>query len=304
VSLYLVAGVMFACSAVLVGPLSTLLAGSKWVGHSPCAAVALWQAIGVSASISAIGAGLCVAVARFHASFATGLGDLLRGLVDGHPLRGLGLPDALGLTLATDLGVVLVSLAGFAMVRTVQTRARHRRLLNLLADASPHHPGTDMLVHPDAVAYCLPGFRPRIVISTGTVLLLDADELAAVIDHERGHALEHHGLVMLPMSGLTDLFRWIPYARLAPPAVAALLEMAADDHAARHYSPASLASALVQMGTSHSPPACAFAAGAIGLPARVTRLLDARRTSARAAFLAGVGAAGILALPIALLALA
>jgi Zn-dependent protease with chaperone function len=313
-SLFATAGVLGLLSLLLVGPASTSLSGAAWVSRAPRAAVALWQSIGVSAGVAAIGAGLCVAVARFDAGFLGGLADLGRGLVDGHPLRGLGLPDALGLTLAADLGVVLLVLLGATMVRTVAARSRHRRLLTVLAGSA----GTVLLDHPGAVAYCLPGLRPRIVVSAGTIEMLAPDELAAVIDHERGHAHEHHGLVMLPMSGLRDLFGWIPYARLAPRCVAALLEMAADDYAAaRNHSPAALASALVQMSSrTTSAPCCAFAfasasafaspsaAGTGGVPSRVARLLCATRTSRRTAVLAGVGVAGVLALPVVTLLLA
>lgn len=307
-NLFVTAGALAALTGVLVGPVSAWLARSPWVTRSPRAAVALWQAIGLSAGTAAIGAGLSVAVARFHAGFWSGFADLLAGVAGGHPLRGLGLPDALGLTLAADLGVVLLCLVGATMVRTVRARARHRRLLNLLAGPAPSHPGTVTLEHPGAVAYCLPGIRPRIVISTGTVHLLGTDELAAVIDHERGHAAERHGLVMLPMGGLSDLFGWIPYARHAPRAVAALLEMAADDHSARRHSPASLASALIRMAQPGvrrgTLPHCSFGAGAIGVPARVARLLSPDRRSRRTAGLAMLGAVALLALPVASLILA
>ena len=59
----------------------------------------------------------------------------------------------------------------------------------------------DRVLGPDqrAVAYCLPGLRPRIVLSDGTLGLLGRDELSAVIHRERGHAQEHHGQVMLPI---------------------------------------------------------------------------------------------------------
>jgi Zn-dependent protease with chaperone function len=302
VSLVVSAALLAAGAVVLLGPFSSWLARSAWVSRAPRAAVVLWQSIGVSAGVAGMGAGLCVAVERFHADFLSGLGDLGAGLVDGHPLRGLGLPDALGLTLAADLGVVLLCLAATAMVRTISTRARHRTLLNLLA-AETSHQGTVMLDHPDAVAYCLPGLRPRIVISTGTMERLTHAELAAVIEHERGHAEEHHGLIMLPMAALSDLFRWIPYARLAPSSVGALLEMAADDHAARRRDPASLASALVQMATAHAPPRCTFAAAAAGVPARVARLMDPQRSSRRTALVAGTAAAMLLAIPVASLLL-
>ena len=135
-SLYLEAGILCALVVLLVCPFSTWLARASWVTRSPRAAVALWHSLGLSATLATIGAGLCVATERFHAGFVGGVGELGEGIVGGHPLRGLGLPDALGLTLAADVGVVLVSLVGVVIVRTVLARARHRRLLNLLAAPS------------------------------------------------------------------------------------------------------------------------------------------------------------------------
>ena len=105
------------------------------------------------------------------------------------------------------------------------------------------------------MAYCVPGLHPRIVLSEGTLQLLGPGEVAAVIAHERGHVHERHGLVMLPMLGLKNLFRWIPYARLAPGEIATLLEMSADDYSARRYDPLTLAGALVGMAASGSAPA-------------------------------------------------
>jgi Zn-dependent protease with chaperone function len=229
------------------------------------------------------------------------MSDLLDGAMSGHPLRGLGLPDALGLTLAADLGVFLVTLASAVTVRTLRARARHRRLLNLLSTQSLAPSGTVLLDHPSAVAYCLPGIRPRIVISVGTVNLLSEAELAAVIAHEEGHAHERHGLVMLPMTGLSDLFRWIPYAQLAPRAVAGLLEMAADDHAARRHAPASLATALASLATSGAPPRCAFGIASGGAIGRVHRLLDPKRASKGAALATGLLAGLTVAVPLAVM---
>jgi hypothetical protein len=287
-TLYLDAGILSTLVVLLVCPFSTWLARANWVTRSPRAAVALWHCLGFSATLATIGAGLCVTTERFHTGFVGGLGELGEGIVGGHPLRGLGLPDALGLTLAADVGVVLLSVVGVVIVRTVLARAHHRRLLNLLAAPSEGRAGTLTLDHPSPIAYCLPGIRPRIVISSGTLRLLDPAQLAAVIEHERGHAHERHGLVMLPMTGLTEPLGWIPYARLAPRAVAGLLEMAADDHASRRHTPSSLASALVALSTSAAPPPCAFALASHGVTERVQRLIASDRTSKKTAIAAGL----------------
>jgi len=300
-NLYLDAGILCALVVLLACPFSKWLARASWVTRSPRAAVALWHSVGMSATLATIGAGLCVASERFHAGFVGGVGELGEGVASGHPLQGLGLPDALGLTLAADVGVVLFSVVGVVILRTVLARARHRRLLNLLATPSQSRAGTLTLDHPSPVAYCLPGIRPRIVISSGTVGLLDQAELTAVIEHERGHAHERHGLVMLPMTGLTEPFRWIPYARLAPAEVAGLLEMAADDHAARRHDSTSLASALVAMSTSAAPPRCAFALASHDVNARVHRLLGPDRISRTAAATTGLLCAAALVAPLAVL---
>ena len=60
-------------------------------------------------------------------------------------------------------GAPSVFVVGIVILRTVLARARHRRLLSLLAAPYEGREGTMTLDHPSPVAYCLPGIRPRIV---------------------------------------------------------------------------------------------------------------------------------------------
>jgi Zn-dependent protease with chaperone function len=302
-SLLIAAGLLAVLSLVLLGPLSKWLSMAAWVSRAPRAAVLCWQCIGLGAIAAGIGAGLSVAVARYRLGLAEGVRELVGSLFSGHPLQGLGLYDALALTLTADLGIVLAFIFGSLIVRTVRSRARHRRLLDLVAHRSPAYPGTDLISDDRSVAYCVPGIHPRIVLSEGTLQLLGPGEIAAVIAHERGHVHERHGLVMLPLAGLTNVFRWIPYARLAPREIATLLEMSADDYAARRYGPLTLAGALVDMAASGCAPRCALSAAGSDVPRRVSRLLSSSRNSKRTAFSSGLLAGVVLFLPLAIAAL-
>ena len=143
-----------------------------------------------------------------------------------------------------------------------------------------------MLDDPRATAYCLPGVRPRIVISSGALNLLGRQEIGAVVAHERGHAHGRHGVVMLPFASMDSLLRWMPYVRHARAEVALLLEMAADDFAVRSSRPQALARALLEMSASGASPTCAFAANSMAVASRIERLLRKRRTSPPVAALA------------------
>jgi Zn-dependent protease with chaperone function len=204
----------------------------------------------------------------------------------------------LGLTLVADLAIVLFCLLGTVVVRTVRSRARVRRLVDLLARRTPD--GVAVLDHPAAVAYCVPGVRPRIVVSEGTIDLLDEPEFHAVIAHERGHASEGHGLVLLPLVSVRKVLAFVPYARLAAPSVAGLLEMAADDYAAQREDSGALISALVSMSTAGARPTCALGLTDGSISRRVERLGRPRLGSARLALGAALAVAGLLALPLVL----
>ncbi len=98
------AAALFAFSALLLWPASTLLARANGSllhhGRRRTLAVDWGERV-----VAGIGGGLCVGVERFHSGFGGGVAQLFDSLTQGDPLRGLGLYDALGLTLATDLGV-------------------------------------------------------------------------------------------------------------------------------------------------------------------------------------------------------
>jgi Zn-dependent protease with chaperone function len=195
-----------------------------------------------------------------------------------------------------------------ASASVVRARQRQRELLSLLARGDPKVPGALVVDHPAATAYCLPGLRSAIVISAGTLDLLDADELAAVLAHERAHLRERHDLVLLPFLALLRAFRWAEVARQAYRAVGLLIEMHADDRALRQRPARELATALLRVGAAGGG---AVPSGALGaahraeeceVAARVIRLLRPAPGLSNAVLAAIITvSAAIVAVPAALL---
>jgi Zn-dependent protease with chaperone function len=292
---------IFAAACV---PAALALASARWPRRSPAAAIVLWQALGLGWGLAAVGtlAGLGSANPRSGVA-----GDVLA--LGDSALRGQA-PRVSGLRLlALAAGLVLLTLLCWILLDAVATvlreRRRHRLLLSLLAHGDPKVPGALVVDHPAAAAYCVPGLRSKIVVSAGTLDLLDQAELAAVLAHERAHLRERHDLVLLPFTALLRAFRWTGVAREANAAVGLLVEMLADDRALRHRPARELATALLRVGAAggvHAPTG-ALAADGGEVAARVSRLLrPAPRLPLPVLALIGVAAAGTVAVPVALLA--
>jgi Zn-dependent protease with chaperone function len=297
---------------------ASVLPRAVWTRRSPAAAILLWQALGLAGGVSAVGALLAAGTlgspgVRSRAASQSGLGAgiagaLLRRFNSGH-LTQPGSSQLGATAQATCLIAGMVLLATLCWVLIVATaavvraRRRQRALLALLARGDPKVPGALVVDHPAAAAYCLPGLRSKIVVSVGTLDLLRAPELAAVLAHERAHLRARHDLVLLPFSSLRRAFprsRLVLHAQLA---VALLIEMMADDRARRARPARELATALLRFGTAGTAcaPSGALAAAVGDISARVARLLSPppplpRRTRAAIGLAATALAAGPLVL--------
>jgi len=276
---------VFAAVALTAVAAATMLASAAWPGRAPAAAIVLWQALGLGWGLAAVGALAALAARPEHAGVASGVmafaaGTVARARAPGHEPVALLVLRLAALTTAVALLALLCWVLAAACAAGLRTRRRHRALLALLARGDPKAPGALVLDHPAAAAYCVPGLRSRIVISAGTLDLLDQAELAAVLAHERAHIRERHDLVLLPF---TALYRAFPRSRVtqrANQAVALLVEMLADDRARRSRPARELATALMRFGVAGAPAppsgalAAAAAAGSQGeVVTRVTRLL-------------------------------
>ncbi len=305
-------------TAVAAGVMVTAraLTAARWPGRSPAAAILLWQALGLSWGLAAVGVLVGIGAADRRRGVAADAAAQTARLVRSTPALAAGAAGMLAVVrlAAFAAGFVLLLLLCWVLVAAsvalLRGRHRQRALLSLLAHGDPKVPGALVVDHPAAAAYCLPGLRSAIVISSGALDLLDHAELAAVLAHERAHLRERHDLVLLPFTALLRAFRWSALARQAQQSVALLVEMHADDRALAHRPARQLATALLRVGAAGGgrAPAGALAVGGAGfsgdVAARVTRLLrPAPALPIPALALVGAAALAAVTIPLAVLIL-
>ncbi|MGY1622759.1 M56 family metallopeptidase [Geodermatophilus sp. SYSU D00965] len=260
-------------AALLAWPVPALLARARWPRRDPLVALVCWQAIGLAGGLSMIGALLVHGLAPWGHSLPEAAWSVLTGSPAGEPVRG---DHWVTLTLAGVLASELLGVLLLSWVRTARARRRHRALLELVVQ--PHAlPDARLLEHPAPVAFCIPGARPLLVLSSGMVAELDDDQLAAVVAHERAHLREHHHLYLLPFLAWAAALPVLPAAARASAAVRTLVEMRADDVALGSLTGAAprrtLARAIVAAAGATVPSgALAVAGGAVR--ERVVRLIE------------------------------
>ena len=246
-------------AVVLAWPVPGLMARMTTFRRAPGAALVVWQSVSLAAVLSAL------------AAAPTVLPQI------GRQPMGPGAARALTVVAATLSGLVLAQLLVSwhqigSRLRTL--RRRHRELVDLLA--KPGDVQLRVLEHPTPTAYCLPGLRSRVVLSQGTIDTLPAEELAAVLAHERAHIRARHDLIL---EFFTVMFTAVPPQLRSPEAlseVRLLAEVLADRSAARAVSPVAMARALVALAAS-TPPAAAMGAGGSTVRIRLDLLSEATR---------------------------
>lgn len=289
---------MLAAAAVLAVCLLVLaavprrLAGAPWVLRSPGLALLLWQAIGLSAGLLALETAMTVALAPAGSTHAEAVSAVAAGDLGRLPIwAGL----ALGLAVLLLLRLLSVLLGSAAV--TLRSRRDNRVLVDLVATRNPLLAGTRVVDSELPVAYCLPGLRPRVVLSRGALSLLADAEIRAVLAHEEAHVDQRHDLVVLPFVALRSTFPRLRVVRTAVAEVALLVEALADDRAVRTHDRTVLARALYKVGTAGAPAGGLPAAGS-GVLLRAQRLLDPPSRLPLRTRLVVLGATALVLLPV------
>lgn len=254
--------------------------------RAPRLGIVAWQSLSVAAVSAVTLAGLTLIVPA--SSLGGDLASLLRACVFALQAAYAAPAELPGVTAGALLAVgTPLWASAWVAAQLVRARRDHRRAADALALVSRHDPSLDAtLVDADvAAAYCLPGRRNRVVLTTAAVAALDRNELAAVIAHERAHLGQRHHLVLAAAHGLERAFPGVPLFATAAVEVARLVELAADDAAAGDTDSVSVAGALVTLAGMTAPVSALAAATSVGA-LRVHRLLDpgpavgARRSAA------------------------
>ena len=274
------------------------LVRASWPARSPHAALWSWLALLTAGLTGTAWIGLMAVASVQH--LGVDVGHLLHACLvtaaDGFQHRSAFLTTTAGVVACAGLLRV-----GCAAARDLCTGHRIRREQRMLLDlvGLPQHSGGPLRVVPadQPLAYCVPGAGGRIVLSTALRDLLDADELEAVLAHERAHLAGRHHLLLLPARALLAAAPRLRAARRVASAMTTLVEMAADDRACLHAPRRSLVGALLKIGGAPQPTAgLAASGGATGV--RIMRLLQPPAAAApgRDRLLVASGAV-LLALP-------
>lgn len=252
---------LVATTALIVGLAPTALTAGHWQIHRPRTALSLWCAAicgGALTGLAALGHALVVA---FGGATSPGPAHSLAVTVAG----------------CLALGVLVVLLAGLgAGSESVVDAEEHNRdlILQLAHDTYHLDERCDLVVldHDLPLACAVPGERPVVAVSDSLLRRLPMSQVRAVIAHERAHlSARHHLLTRLAGIHTLCLPRFWATRRLRR-AVHSLIELAADDRAARVAGPAALANALVTLGAHLQDP---------GLELRAERLARRRHRRVR-----------------------
>ncbi|MQA87462.1 MAG: M48 family metalloprotease [Streptosporangiales bacterium] len=298
-----VAVVLLGYAAVLAVCGPRLLGAPAWMEHAPRLGIVAWQAASVSFLASLVLGGLALSVPTVQVS--ANLAEVLRACVlalrSQYATPGGAAAGAVGATLALGVFVRCAYSVAATMASAVVARCRHRSTLRLVGRPGPAS-GVIVLDHPAPAAYCVPGLRRiaggHVVLTSAAVGALDGPQLRAVLAHERAHLRAHHDLVTAAAAGLAAAFPRLRLFQAARAHILRLIELAADDAAARSEHRLTVAEALLAVA-SGPRPAGSLGAGGSADADRVRRLIAGRRPLGRAsAALSGLAVALILAGPL------
>ena len=281
------------CLLAYTGLLLTIgasqLVRAGWTDRAPRLAIAAWLALNSSAIGSVILGGLALVVPTAGVSYH--LADLLAACA--HDVRARYAHPG-GAALAAAGAVLTFAVAarvGWCTVRMLATARRdgQRHCHQLRAvGRTDRRLGAMVIDYDEPAAYSLPGARQPIVLTSAAIEALDDAQLTAVLAHERAHQRGHHHLLVLVAGSLAAAFPRVPAFRHGHERVTHLVELLADDEAAKTTSRLKTAEALLALSAPAVAAPLALGAGGSATGARIRRLLRASAPLSRPRALASM----------------
>lgn len=187
-----------------------------------------------------------------------------------------GLPGLSGSIALTIAGVALFAIFLVRTSRSVtQLRSRSREHADevLLVGRRTTHPRVVIVEAQRSAAYCVSGHPPAIVITSAAWSSLARTELAAVLAHEEAHIAGRHHQLLMTLRAMAATLPRLPLMQQSVSAVAHLLEMCADDAAARRHGVEPILGGLLAMAApSPTIPHEGLAVASTAVAARAVRL--------------------------------
>lgn len=272
----MIAGLSLLVTGLAILVIGPRLATATWTQQAPRLAIFAWQALTVGTVGAVVLAGVTLLIpitvladdlgAIVHAcaisiAAAYGSSELLPGRLVGTLLAG---------ALPLWITACAVRVAG------VRWRSRRQLQRSLSFVMEPHaRLGAGVIDTAAPAAFCVPGRGARIVITSGALERLSSGELEGVLAHEKAHLRGHHNLAVALSHVLSVAFPRVWLFQVATAQTCQLIELLADDVAARRVDRVDLASAIVSLAGMRAPSA-AMAMAQDAAVLRVTRLLSPR----------------------------
>ena len=272
---------LYVAAVLAIGP--KLLVHTTGDGGAPRLAIAAWITAVVTVlgcSVAAVALLLIEAAGHWDSPDALLVTCLerLRAILVGHA----GWPARIVATVA-----VAIAVGSLIAVVIRMSRALGRMRTHTFAHADAvrlvgRSHGSDVVVieASEPAAYCVAGRPPAIVVTTAAMAALDENQLAAVVAHERAHLDGRHAYIVAAARGLTTALPTCGLFASASSHISSLLEMCADDAAARRHGRQPLLAGLLTLSGA-TTPAHGLAAAGIAVLARAERLSKPPRRFAR-----------------------
>ncbi|HWG26805.1 M56 family metallopeptidase [Actinospica sp.] len=292
----------YALTVVLVMP--RLLPRLWPADRAPRSKIALLLILSWSLPLAAVAAGLALSVRVLAALIQSGADtdNCADRLPVDHSSPIGPIVGACGIAVASAVALRLGYFI-FTTYLAARLSSRHHAAALGLCGRTDRALEATVIEHERAASYCLPGRRGRVVVTSQMIRLLSSAQLGAVLAHERAHQRGRHHLLLGLVGALRRAFPWIRMLRCTEKEVRRLVELLADDAAARDHGRLAVASALTVIGTGHVP------GGALGVRGlqesealgRITRMANpVTRMDWRRAALAAATVTATIVLPFAL----